>query len=474
MNNNLNPKKISEMDKKFVWHPYTQMKEYHQNPNNIIIERGEGNYLIDINGKKYLDAVSSIWCNLLGHSEKRIINAIKEQTDKICHSTLLGCGNVPSIILAEKIINITPPHLKKVFYSEDGSEAVEIAIKMAFEYCQLKDSKNNDGNLPQPKRTKFVSVKDGYHGDTIGTMSVGGSSTFHGMFKPLLFNGYFAGAPYCYRCKYHNFKDTDDRNKCGCGMDCLKDILNLIESHKEELFCVILEAGVMGSAGIIPYPDGYIEKVAELCKKHNIILILDEVATYGRLGKYLFSDNESLKKLNKPDIICIGKGITGGYLPLALTITTEEIYNEFLGDFEDCVQFFHGHTYTGNQLLCASAIATLDILDEDKIFENIGDKIKYLHNSMDKLKELNCVGDVRKKGFMIGIELVKDKETKEPFPYEFKAGYKVADKLLEKGIYMRPIFNTIIIIPPLTITNEEIGFLGEELYNSIKEVFEQT
>jgi adenosylmethionine-8-amino-7-oxononanoate aminotransferase len=194
------------------------------------------------------------------------------------------------------------------------------------------------------------------------------------------------------------------------------------------------------------------------------------VATFGRLGKYLFSDNEELKKLEKPDIICLGKGITGGYVPLAATITTEEIYNQFLGNFEECKQFFHGHTYTGNQILCAASIATMDILKNDRVFENIGKKIKLLHDSLDRLKELEHVGDIRKKGFMIGIELVKNKETKEPYPYEFKAGYKVADKLLEKGIYMRPIFNTLIIIPPLTITEEEIKFLCDKLYEAINEV----
>ncbi len=458
--------KIVEWDKKYVWHPYTQMKEYNPPFKNIIVERGEGNYLIDINGKKYLDAVSSIWCNLFGHSEKRIIDAIKNQAEKICHSTLLGCGNVPSIVLAKKLVEITPPHLKKVFYSEDGAEAVEIAVKMAFEYYQLRDGNNKNKN----KRTKFVSVKEGYHGDTIGTMSVGDSETFHGFFKPLLFKGYHANAPYCYRCKYYNFKDTDERNKKGCGMECLKEMLNLIEEHKNELFCVILEAGVMGSAGMIPYPDGYIEEVAKKCKENDIILILDEVATFGRLGKYLFSDNETLKKLNKPDIICLGKGITGGYVPLAATITTEEIYNQFLGDFEECRQFFHGHTYTGNQILCVASIATMDILKNDRVFENIEEKIKLLHDSLDRLKELEHVGDIRKKGFMIGIELVKNKETKEPYPYEFKAGYKVADKLLEKGVYMRPIFNTLIIIPPLTITEEEIKFLCDKLYESISQV----
>ncbi len=457
----INPNLIDRWDKEYIWHPYTQMKEY-ENSKNLIIEKGEGNYLIDIHGKKYLDAVSSIWCNMFGHGEKRIIDAIKNQTEKICHSTLLGCGNVPSAVLAKKLVDITPEHLKKVFYSEDGAEAVEIAVKMAFEYYLLKEGKSS-------KRNKFISVKEGYHGDTIGAMSVGGSETFHGYFKPLLFKGYYAETPYCYRCKHHNFKDTDERNEKGCDMKCLENMKDLIEKHKDEVFCVIFEGGMMGSAGMIPYPEGYIEEVAKTCKEHDIIFILDEVATFGRTGKLLYSDNEELKKLEKPDIICLGKGITGGYLPLAVTMTTEEIYNAFLGDFEECKQFFHGHTYTGNQILCSAGIATLDIIEQDKIFEKIQPKIKLFHEELEKLKELENVGDIRKKGFMVGIELVKDKKTKEPYPYEYKAGYKVAEILLQKGIYMRPIFNTIILVPPLSITEDEIKFLCEKLYESIEE-----
>ncbi len=453
---------IIKWDKEHLWHPYTQMKEYEPPFKNLIIVEGDGNYLIDINGKKYLDAVSSIWCNLFGHSEKRIIEAIKKQSEKICHSTLLGCGNIPAIVFSKKLVDIAPSHLNKVFLSEDGAESVEIAVKMAFEYYKLRDGDN--------KRNKFISVKEGYHGDTIGAMSVGGSETFHGMFKELLFEGYHSTTPYCYRCKYHNFKDTDERDKHGCSMKCLDDILNLIEKHKDEVFTVILEGGVMGSAGMIPFPDDYIYNVAKVCKDNDIIFILDEVATFCRLGDYFYSNSEKLKRIKKPDIICLGKGITGGYVPLAATLTTDEIYNQFLGDFEECRQLFHGHTYTGNQILCSAGIATLDILKNDRILEKSRKTIDYLHKSVDVLKELEHVGDVRKKGFMIGIELVKNKETKEPYPYGYKAGYKVCDKLLQYGIYMRPIFNTLIVIPPLTITKNEIDYLVECIYKSIIEV----
>ncbi|WP_259052512.1 aminotransferase family protein [Methanococcus voltae] len=459
------------------------MQEYGEGK-PILIEKGEGNYLIDINGKRYFDGVSSVWCNFFGHSEDRIAKAISEQAFKIAHSTQLGCGNTTSAILAKRFADFAPKHLNKVFFSEDGAEAVEIAVKMAFEYCLLKDKKNNtndnnntnkdndnnSNNNNEFKRTKFVSVKEGYHGDTVGAMSVGGSELFHGCFRPLLFDGYFAEAPYCYRCRHNpQFKDTDDRNEQGCNMQCLENIKKLISEKKDELFCVILEAGVMGSAGMIPYPKNYIEEVAKTCKEHDIILILDEIATFGRLGSAFFSEREELTGIEKPDIICMGKAITGGYLPLALTIATDEIYNEFLGTYGECKQLFHGHTYAGNQIICAASHATLDILENDKPFEKIGETINYLHKKLDNLKKLSKVGDVRKSGLMIAIEIVKDKETKEMYDYGDKVGYKITDKLLEKGIYIRPIANKLIYVLPLSLTKDEINFICEKTYEAIEE-----
>ncbi|BAP63022.1 adenosylmethionine--8-amino-7-oxononanoate transaminase [Methanococcus maripaludis] len=454
---------LEKWDKEYVWHPFTQMKEYREGK-PLLIESGEGIYLIDVDGKKYMDAVSSVWCNFFGHSEKRIADAISKQALNIGHSTQLGCGNVPSAILAKRYVDFSPDQFKKVFFSEDGAEAIEIAVKMAFEYCKLKGFTN---------KTKFVSVKEGYHGDTVGAMSVGGSELFHGCFEPLLFEGYHASAPYCYRCKYCNFKDTDERNKQGCEMKCLKEMEDLIRTNKDEIFCVILEAGVMGSAGMIPYPKGYIEGVAKICKELNIILILDEIATFGRLGRAFYSDMDELKELEKPDILCLGKGITGGYLPLALTLATDEIHDAFLGSFDECKQLFHGHTYAGNQIICASAIETLHILEETNICEEIRPNIKLLHENLDKLKEFPCVGDIRKSGYMIGIELVKNKETKEPYDYGYKAGYKVAGRLLEKGIYIRPIGNTLIFVLPLIIKPDEIELLTKKIYESISELISE-
>ncbi|WP_423793281.1 adenosylmethionine--8-amino-7-oxononanoate transaminase [Methanocaldococcus indicus] len=453
----MNKKLLEIWDKTLIWHPYTQMKDYMEE-DNLIIERGEGNYLIDIYGNKYLDAVSSIWCNLFGHSNKKIINAIKNQAEKICHSTLLGSGNVPSILLAKKLIDITPKHLTKVFYSEDGAEAVEIAVKIAYQYHYLKGE----------KRDKFISVDEGYHGDTVGAMSVGGSKLFHGIFKPLLFKGYHVYAPYCYRCKYNNFKDTDERFEKGCDLRCLEEMLKTIEEKKDEVFCLILEGGIRGAAGMIPFPDEYMKEVAKKCKEEDITFIVDEVATgFGRTGRMFYS--EILEKYKKPDILCLGKGITGGYLPLAATLTTDKIFNEFLGDYGEAKHFYHGHTYTGNQLACSASLATLEIFKEENILEKNKKKIKLLNELIRELKDLDKVGDVRGKGFMIGIELVKDKETKEEYEYGYKAGFRVAKSLLKRGIYMRPIGNVVIINPPYTITEEEIEYLCKSLKESIKE-----
>ncbi|ADG13259.1 Adenosylmethionine--8-amino-7-oxononanoate transaminase [Methanocaldococcus infernus ME] len=439
----MKPEDLERWDKEYIWHPYTQMKDYiEEKP--LIIERGEGNYLIDIYGNRYLDAVSSIWCNTFGHSRREIIEAIKNQAEKIGHSTLLGSSNVPAILLAKKLVEITPNQLRKVFYSEDGSEAVEIAVKMAYQYYYLKGD----------KREKFISVTEGYHGDTVGAMSVGGSELFHGIFKPLLFKGYRARHPYCYRCKERD-----------CNMECLNEILNLIENYGENSFCVILEGGVMGSAGMIPFPDGYIEEVSKACKREDLILILDEVATgFGRTGDMFFSNR--LK--GKPDILCLGKSLTGGYVPLAATLTTEEIFNEFLGEYGEAKHFYHGHTYTGNQILCSAALANLEIFEKERVLEKLKPKIKLIWEELERLKELEHVGDIRGRGFMIGIELVKNKETKEPYLYGYKAGFRVAKELLKRGIYMRPIGNVVILVPPLSITEEEIKYLCSSLYESIK------
>lgn len=448
---------LEENDKKYIWHPFTQMQEW-LNEKPIIISEGKGCFLKDIYGRWYLDGVSSLWVNIFGHNRKEIDEAIKEQLDKIAHTTLLGLGNIPSIKLAERIINLlsksfnTGPHkLSKVFYSDNGSTAVEVALKMAFQYWKHKGFDD---------RNSFVSLKNAYHGDTIGAVSVGGIDIFHKTFEPLLFKTYKAPSPYCYRCE---FGKTFPK----CDFNCLKKLDNILENHSHEIAGLIIEPIIQAAGGMITSPKGYLKGVRELCYKYGILMIADEVATgFGRTGKMFACEHEGVV----PDILCLSKGITGGYMPLAVTVTTDEIYNAFLGKFEDLKTFFHGHSYTGNPLACSSALAVLDIFEKENILKSLNEKINIFRNWLDSISELKNVGDARNAGLMAGIELVKNKKTKEPYPLKDKKGWLVAYKAREKGVILRPLGNVIVVMPPLSIDIVNLNTLMKIVKESIIEV----
>ncbi len=447
-------KTLENLDKQYVWHPFTQMKDWiGENP--IIITEGRDCFVKDACGKWYLDGVSSIWVNIHGHRKKEIDDAIKEQLDKIAHSTLLRLGNIPSIRLAEKIINLTDksfagltPRLSKVFYSDNGSTAVEAALKMAFQYWIHRGVKG--------KQT-FLSLKNAYHGDTIGAVSVGGIDIFHEVFGPLLFKAYKVPSPYCYRC---------ERGKTchECSLSCLKEMENVLEKNSHEIAAVIIEPIVQAAGGMIVWPEGYLKGVSELCDKYNVLLIADEVATgFGRTGKMFACEHENIV----PDIMCLSKGITNGYMPLAVTLATDEIYNVFLGEFKEMKTFFHGHSYTGNPLACAAAIASIDLFEKEETFKNMQSKTILLENKLREISELPNVGNVRSKGLIAGIELVKDKATKEPYPWEEKMGWKVAYKAREEGVLIRPLGNVIVIMPPLSINIENLNRLMDVIKKAI-------
>lgn len=449
-------RQLEEMDKQYIWHPFTQMKDW-LNEKQIIIMEGNDCFLKDVYGKWYLDGVSSLWVNIHGHRKKEIDEAIKEQLDKIAHSSLLGLANIPSIKLAEKLIQIAPKPssfslqssvLTKVFYSDNGSTAVEVALKMAFQYWQHKGIKN---------KHRFLSLKNAYHGDTIGAVSVGGIDMFHELFKPLLFETYKAPSPYCYRCELG--RDCHD-----CSLACLVEMEKVLEKNHYEIAAVIVEPIVQGAGGIIVWPDGYLKGIRELCNKYNVLLIADEVATgFGRTGKMFACEHENVV----PDIMCLSKGITNGYMPLAVTLSTDEIYNAFLGEFKDLKTFFHGHSYTGNPLACAAAIACLDLFDEEDTLKKMQPKIALLEGRLKEISELPNVGDVRNKGLMAGIELVKDKSTKEPYPWEEKMGWKVAYKAREEGVLLRPLGNVVVLMPPLSISIENLNRLMDVIERAI-------
>ncbi|MCX8031266.1 MAG: adenosylmethionine--8-amino-7-oxononanoate transaminase [Thermodesulfovibrionales bacterium] len=453
---------LSQADKLYIWHPFTQMKDWlKEKP--LIITEGRGCFLKDIQGKWYIDGVSSLWVNIHGHRKKEVDDAIINQVEKIAHSTLLGLGNVPSIKLAEKLIKIAPKNstpsshsktLTKVFYSDNGSTSVEIALKMAFQYWQHKGFK---------EKKSFLSLKNAYHGDTIGAVSVGGIEIFHEIFEPLLFKTFKAPSPYCYRCEV-------GKTYPECNLYCLSEMENILLKNAEKIAAVIIEPLVQGAAGMIVFPEGYLKGVKELCDKYNVLLIADEVATgFGRTGKMFACEHEEIV----PDLLCLSKGITNGYLPLAATLTTEDIYNQFLGEYKELKTFFHGHSYTGNPLACSAAIACLEIFEKEKTLEKLRKKIVLLQERLKRFFNLSHVGDIRNKGFMTGIELVKNKTTKEPYPLEDKIAWKVIYKAREKGVIIRPLGNVIVIMPPLAIEEENLIQLLDVIEKSIVEVTEK-
>lgn len=443
---------LEQYDKQYIWHPFTQMKDYIREP-ALIIEKAKGNYLIDIYGRKYLDGVSSLWVNIHGHRKKEIDQAIRDQIKQVSHSTLLGLSNVPAIKLAKKLVEIAPKGLNRVFFSDDGSTAIEVALKIAYQYWQQKPH-------PQKEKCKFISLKNAYHGDTLGSVSVGGISLFHDIYRPLLFKTYKAESPYCYRCKFGLTYPS-------CHLTCLNKLEELMAKYHHKVAAMIIEPEVQAAGGMLMSPPGYLKGVKQLCTKYSILLIADEVAVgFGRTGKMFACEIEGIT----PDIMAIAKGVTGGYLPLAATLVTEKIYNAFLGEYHEFKTFFHGHTYTGNQLACAAALANLKLFQKERTLEKLQKKILYLKELLKPFNNLSHVGEVRQKGFIVGIELVKDKKTKKSYPLEEKIGIKVAFVARKLGVVIRPLGNVIVLMPPLSISYSELNQLTKVIYKSIQEV----
>ena len=441
---------LVEWDKRYIWHPFTQMKDY-MDTNPLVIEKGDGCYLIDIAGNKYIDGVSSLWVLVHGHGKKELVDAVEKQSKILCHSTLLGLANVPSIILAKKLIEIVPRGLSRVFYSDNGSTSVEIALKMAYQYWQQKGNK---------KKKRFISFTNAYHGDTIGSVSVGGIDLFHQVYGPLLFKTYKAPSPYCYRCPLKLERET-------CGLACVEAFEKVVKAHHEEACAVIVEPLVQGAAGMIMQPPGWLHAVWKIAKEYNLLFITDEVATgFGRTGNMFACDEEKIS----PDFLCVAKGITGGYLPLAATLSTEEVFNGFLGQFDEFKTFFHGHTYTGNPLACAVAVENIDLFKKDRVLQKLKHKIVNLRKGLERFKDLSHVGEVRQKGFMVGIELVKSRKTKRPYPPGEKIGQKVIWEARKRGVIMRPLGDVIVLMPPLAIDEPTLEKLVDVTYESIKAV----
>lgn len=446
-------KKLAKADQQTLWHPFTQMEEWLASP-PLIIERGKGTWLWDIEGNRYLDGFSSVWVNLHGHRKKELDQAIKNQLKKIAHSTFLGLSNVPAVLLASRLIEIAPKGLTRVFYSDNGATAVEIAIKMAHQYWSHRGGKYRS-------KTKILALHNAYHGDTLGAMSIGGIPLFQDAFRPLYFATYKAPSPYCYRCPV-------GLEFPSCKIACAAPMEEMLAAHHSEISAVVLEPGFQAAGGMIPLPPGYLSRVRKLTLKYDVLLILDEVATgFGRTGKMFASEHESVR----PDLMALAKGLTGGYLPLAATLATEEIFSAFLGPYESFKTFFHGHSYTGNQLGCAVALENLDIFEKEKVLEKLQPKIDLMKTLLAGFQELSSVGDIRQVGFVGIIELVENKTTRSPFPLKEKKGIRVCLEARRLGLLIRPLGNILALIPPLSTTPGELKRMFAILRKSIEAIF---
>ncbi|WP_346928161.1 adenosylmethionine--8-amino-7-oxononanoate transaminase [Clostridium sp.] len=439
-------------DLEYIWHPCAQMKDYEE-LNPIVIERGEGVWLYDINGNKYLDCISSWWTNTLGHSNKRINKAIKNQIDDIEHVIFANFSNKPAIDLAEKLVAITPKGLNKVFYSDNGSSAVEIALKMSFHYNMQRN---------KTKKKKFVALSDAYHGETLGALSVCDIDAFNMIYKPLLLDTLRIDGPDCYRCRY-------GCNREQCNAECFETMEKCLDENHEEISAVIVEPMVQGAAGMKIYSPIYLKKLRNLCDKYDVHLIVDEIAMgFGRTGEMFACNHADIS----PDFMCLSKGISAGYMPMSVVMTTNKIYNCFYDDYSERKSFLHSHTYAGNAMACAIALENLKIFEEDKIIENNKEKGKLIKElTLEKAKSCKYVGEVRSIGMITAIEIVKDRNTKERYPWQSRAGYEIYKIALKKGLLLRAIGDVLYFIPPYVINKNEIEFMINTCFESIEEYF---
>lgn len=446
---------LRKIDNQHVWHPFTQMQG-HRDENVPIIESGDGFFLIDTEGRSYLDGVSSLWCNVHGHRVPELDQAIRAQLDQIAHSTLLGLASVPSIELAEELVKRTPAELTKVFYSDSGSTAVEIALKMAFQYHAQKSPAESQ------TRDLFACMQHAYHGDTIGSVSVGGISIFHQIFGKLLFESVQIPCPVA----YHRPEGHTEESYLEF---CFAELERLLEEHHQRLAAFVIEPLVQGAAGMLMHPPGYLKRVRELTSQYGIPLIADEVAVgLGRTGTMFACEQEEVT----PDFLCLAKGITGGYLPLAVTMATDEIAAAFEGAHTDYNAFYHGHTYTGNALACAAALATLKLFDEHQILDNVRETSAVLTQRLAELKDHPYVGEIRHKGVMVGIELVADRETRAAFPAERRMGHQVTLAARKNGVIVRPLGDVVILMPAPGMPAELIEQLCDTVFAAIDEAIQ--
>ena len=441
---------LRRWDSDHLWHPFSSPEADLADP-MLIIDHAEGCWLVDAEGNRYLDGVSSLWCNLHGHRVPELDNAIRFQLDKVAHSTLLGVSHAPAIELSRRLVEIAPPGLTRVFFSDNGATAVESALKMAFQFQLQRPD-------PKPAKSLFLSLGGAYHGDTLGAVGVGDLGLFHDRFGPLRVPALHACQPHCFRCPL-------GLSRPGCAMACASEAAKLIETHAERLAAVVIEPGMQGAAGMIPLPDGYLKRIREAATAHDVLLIADEVATgFHRAGPLFACDAEGVV----PDFLCLAKGLTAGYLPMAATLTTEAVHRAFRGRPEEGRGFYHGHTYTGNPLAAAVALANLELVMAPGFAERVSHKADVLDEQLRRLADLSCVGDIRQKGLMAGVEIVNDKIDRRPFPPALGAGRRICRMARDRGVLLRPLGDTVVVMPPLAIETDEIVTICRTLKESLE------
>lgn len=441
----------SELDKKVLWHPFTRMAGWLES-DPVIIDAAEGHYLIDTAGRRYLDGVSSLWVNLFGHRRPELDRAVRDQLDRVAHSTLLGLGSTPAVALAAELVRRSYDPLSRVFYSDNGSTAVEVALKIAYQYWQIRGPRT---------KTRFLALEDAYHGDTLGSVSVGGIDLFHRIFHGLIFNVERVPTPYWYR-------DGAGDDPEGCRDRCLAALETTLENHHAELAALVIEPLVQGAAGIIVHPEGYLREVVRLCREHQVLVIFDEVAVgFGRTGTLFAGEQEGVA----PDLLALAKGISGGYLPLAATLTTEEIFTTFADCPDELGTFFHGHSYTGNALACAAGLASLELFDSLDLLTRLPGRAALLAELLEKhVAPLEHCGQIRQKGLMVGIELVEDRASRRPYAAEALVGARVCQRVRDLGVMLRPLGSVIVLIPPLTLSDAELELLVTSAARGIREI----
>ena len=432
---------LDEFDKQFVWHPYTQMKEWIQNNNNKVIAKGEDFYLIDSEGNKYLDGIASMWCNVWGHGQNNVTGAMIEQIKTLQHSTLFGLANEPSINLAEKLLKISKG-MDRVFYSDNGSTAIEVALKMALQYYT---------NIGKPEKNQFISIENGYHGDTVAAMSVGYIRKYFDAYKSLLTPVFKAPSPLYYKKKNKN--ESEKNTSSDFVEECIEKTENILKENSKRCCALIMESGAQIAGGVIIYPQDYQKRIAELCKKYDILLILDEIATgFGRLGNMV----EYIAQNSIPDIVCFGKALTAGYFPLAVTLTTNTIFDAFMGEYKENKQFYHGHTFTGNPIGCATAIANIKEYQNQNLIEQIRENSYHLLKRLKEIESFSIIKDIRHKGLLTGIELEKNGKPIEILKDGQRLNYFVMKESLKMGVFLRSLGNVLMFIPPLAIKQNDL------------------